>query len=219
MSNAIQHTEHRSMRLLLVVLMASVGLALVGCGKSKGQVVGGPPAHCEGDCQDDKKPFSGEPWLTALGTGSSFKLGVDFYDVSGKGAGAQGIEVVPAKTDAAGTLWVYSGNFCGLSSGEYHFAKAKKVGSIQLQEFKLPGYSYYPDYYNDTYAYYVIQGFEFEAVSKSGKKVHITLGGSGPYGWGPVTAFLNAYPKKGPDGWLYDFSLYGPLIVNGNCYL
>ncbi len=222
MSNAIQHTENRFMRLLLVVLMTSVGFSLlVGCGKNnKGQVVGGPPVRCDKDCSDDdKKPYGGEPWLTALGvfTYSQAELGLDFYD-GAQAAGAQGITPVPKKLEVDGALTVWGGNRCHLAKDEYRIVKVTKSGTVQPTSFNYG---------------YTITGFEFTAKgAKTGTSLQLKLQSTQPnYMWWPwqyqqyQQAGVYAYPVEtspyyiwGRDGMWYEYKLYGDLSVDG-CYL
>lgn len=98
MSNAILKTESRSLRLLLVVLMASVGLSLlVGCGKKQGQVVGGDKTpSCVGeDCKGHQRGGDrASKWRSLYGetpVGGSYYgpdviLGLDVLDSKAEGA-------------------------------------------------------------------------------------------------------------------------------------
>lgn len=163
MSNLKHETgKPRLIKLLFVVLMMSVGLnLLLGCGKSnKGQVVG--PAPCKENCDEDKKPFSGNLWETALGRvdymGGFFNepamiiaLGLDFY-ASG-GAKAQAIVPTPvgSELEVEGALWVDQLQlFCGyeytygdfkpkfesIPAGEYLVSKNVKRGSVAYNGFR-----------------------------------------------------------------------------------
>lgn len=225
MGNAKQNTDKsRSGKLLLVVLMMSVGSSLLlGCGKNKGQVVSTPNQKCDAaveECVEDKKPRTEDFWISAIGkhnmwfydfwTGrrdQRLTLGLEFYGVANSEVQAQAVTIEPKSSiEAEGTLFVESELplYCGgvysqkfIKAGFYDVVKNIQGGTATEVNGGLG------------YIYYALSGNVLEVKSGT-ETLEVQL-------WN-MSIQPTHFQRQDPDGNTYNDILYGQIVIRqGEC--